>query len=449
MTFKSKEHWRHSAAGYCRWDPVKAKQIVDEHLKMEAAEMLIGIEIKLAAALLNRLKERSEQQQQRSEHAWRKQEHVVRLRTAPLAVCGCHGECGISGSGWRAATAQLRAAKPPSPTSPLSAAQWMRRHPVVMEMHGGSVPRCVERLQSFVLPLDQLLEAKDVAALAKWMSSVPFDNLRVMELGLNGPRVWQSSVRKPSCFRAHFGICHTDDMNPLARARARVDGHSLLDCYPVHFCGHTAEFWYARHVPKLLGQAVLSVHAGLRHLLPPRAQVEPPNSFVLLRYDEDNGKTAAEMNLHHDHRPIDGQSAEAVAQVQETPVIQITLSGEMMLWISELLENGKYGAQHLAAVLRAGSVFVWMPLDDYNYKHGVFWNAEPTSPAGEHPDLPDHRVRYVLLLRWVHFRDMFSSPSVNALEPVSPLSVAPRPLSDGGCPGCVFTKRYAGVGKEQ
>jgi hypothetical protein len=276
---------------------------------------------------------------------------------------------------------------------------------------------------------------------------VPFDDLRILENGLNGARVWQSSVRKPSCFRAHFGFCHTDEMKPAARARAHMNHHALLDAYPVHFCGHTAEFWYARHVPVTLGRLALKVWAALRFRLPHCAQIQGPNSFILMRYDEDNGSTAAEMNLHHDQRPREGQPAEGVAQVQGTPVIQITLSGEMALWISELLESGEYDTQHLAAILSAGSVFVWMPHDDYNYMHSVFWRAEPASPAGEHPE-EGHRVRYVLILRWVHFRDMFSAPEPSTPEPVSPLSVAPRPLSDGGCPGCVFTKRYAGVGSD-
>jgi hypothetical protein len=69
----------------------------------------------------------------------------------------------------------------------------------------------------------------------------------------------------------------------------------------------------------------------------------------------------------------------------------------MALWISELLESGEYDTQHLAAILSAGSVFVWMPHDDYNYMHSVFWRAEPASPAGEHPE-EGHRVRYVLTM---------------------------------------------------
>ena len=81
------------------------------------------------------------------------------------------------------------------------------------------------------------------------------------------------------------------------------------------------------------------------------------------------------MNFHHDGLPTDGASFEKVAQVKDSAVIQVTLTGEMMLHVESILSRARAADQdRVAAVLTALSAFVLMPEDDLKrVKHGVFW----------------------------------------------------------------------------
>ena len=95
-----------------------------------------------------------------------------------------------------------------------------------------------------------------------------------------------------------------------------------------------------------------------------------------------------------------------------------------------------------------------MPEDDLTrVKHGVFWwRGAPCTPAGEDPPQEGaHRVRLVLLLRWVHHRSYFQAPDPGAPEPESQLKAArPKcpsvkcPAHDGGV-GVKLSTRYAGA----
>ena len=124
----------------------------------------------------------------------------------------------------------------------------------------------------------------------------------------------------------------------------------------------------------------------------------------------------------------------------------MTLTGEQMLWISARMADGTFSDDfdYLAAVLTAMTVVVWMPEDDHNAKHGVFWYPEAITAAGERPT-SGHRVRYVLVIRWVKWRALYHAPPPSAPEPAPVLRTAKRPLTDGGCAGCRFTRRHAGV----
>ena len=155
--------------------------------------------------------------------------------------------------------------------------------------------------------------------------SCAFDDLWIREFGTKGRRVWQSSVQKPSCFRAHFGACYTEELPEDERRRAVETCEAQLASYAIHFCGSTPDKWYMRHAPRAIFSFVEALWRLLYHKLPPNSQAEPPNSYTLLRYDESNGRTAAEMNLHQDGDPGGkDRDYDKVAQVEWTAVLQVS-----------------------------------------------------------------------------------------------------------------------------
>ena len=121
-----------------------------------------------------------------------------------------------------------------------------------------------------------------------YAENVVYDNLYIHEFGLQGARVWQADVAKPSVLRAHHAACCNCDLPPKEQQRCRDAKEAFMPSYGVHFAGKTPAYWFSRHAPQVISSVSLNLWRLLRHRLPEASKRYPPNSFIVLRYDEDN-----------------------------------------------------------------------------------------------------------------------------------------------------------------
>ena len=184
--------------------------------------------------------------------------------------------------------------------------------------------------------------------------------------------------------------------HPCRRHEGLCCGGGAVVSYPQRGICDNPFLWCGGHMAEVTFDMGEAVWRMLQPIMPAGSVAErcPPNSAVHQRYV---GARYDKKGWHTDSKPT--RAGKVVEQYENTPVISVSLGATMCFWVRSILSSPpgvkRRGVPTVAAVLRDGGVWVWMPTDDHSHEHGV-WYPLPSEGFDAEND-----IRFVVVYRWV------------------------------------------------